>query len=321
MSFISTWMNKVNLDAIIEVAPGWVTAMKGELSGETVVVVAGARKQLPMGAITASLTASNVRDRNEVIDAMRSTLGDVAGNPRRVALVIPDLAVRVSIVSFDRVPKRREDFEELIRWRNRRAVPFPIEEAVIGYTAVGGEGDDVRRFAVVLARRKVVREYEGLCADLGAQAGIVDISTLAAINVIFGTKLGFEGDCLIVHLRPEYTSLAIMRDERLLFFRTRTTTQSETVLDLVHQAEMYYQDRLDGQRFAHVFLGGQCQEESLLDKTRRMLDERLGVKVKAMNPSMAVTLPETMIEDKALVEVSGPLAGMLLRAQNETVRV
>ena len=37
--------------------------------------------------------------------------------PRRVALVIPDVAARVSLVRFDQVPSRRDDLDQLIRWQ------------------------------------------------------------------------------------------------------------------------------------------------------------------------------------------------------------
>jgi hypothetical protein len=52
------------------------------------------------------------------------------------------------------------------------------------------------------------------------------------------------GDWLIVHIRPEYTSIAIMRGSDLIFFRTAAEGDPEPLADVVHQTAMYYQDRL-----------------------------------------------------------------------------
>ena len=51
------------------------------------------------------------------------------------------------------------------------------------------------------------------------------------------------------------------------------------------------------------------------------LDARLGVVVDAMDPSTAAVLPDAMAADEDLVEIAGPAAGMVLRAQNERVGV
>ena len=57
-------------------------------------------------------------------------------------------------------------------------------------------------------------------------------------------------------MRPEYTSIAIMRGGDMIFFRNRPEGDEESLTDLVHQTAMYYQDRLSGQGFARVLLGG-----------------------------------------------------------------
>ena len=319
MSLFSSWMADARLDAALEVAPGWVTALAGSASSRGAWVSAAASEPLPPGAVTASLTAPNVADRAAVLDALRAALAAIDRRPKRVALVIPDLAARVSLVSFAQVPARRDDLEQLIRWQVRRAAPFPIDEAAVGYTALGQDGDGEQTFAVVLARRAIVREYEDLCAELGAQAGLVDIATLAALNVVLGAGRAVQGDWMVVHLRPEYTSLAIMRDERLLFLRTRAAAEGETVADLVHQTAMYYHDRLGGKEFAQVFLGGRGHDASALDEARRSVDARLGVVVDTMDPATEAALAETMAADGGLVEIAGPAAGMLLRAEHEAV--
>ena len=77
------------------------------------------------------------------------------------------------------------------------------------------------------------------------------------------------GDWLVVHMRPDYTSIAIMRGGDVIFFRNRPEGDGEALADLVHQTTMYYQDRLSGQGFARVLLGGTGRAGGDVDVARR----------------------------------------------------
>ena len=108
------------------------------------------------------------------------------------------------------------------------------------------------------ARREVVAEYESVCDEAGIHAGLVDVATLSVANLYLASGPP-AGDWLIVHIRPEYTSIAIMRGSDLIFFRTRAEGDAEPLADVVHQTAMYYQDRLDGHGFSRVFAGGRSR--------------------------------------------------------------
>ncbi len=64
------------------------------------------------------------------------------------------------------------------------------------------------------------------------------------------------GDWLLVHIAPDYASIAILRGEHLIFFRNRAADGEGTLADLVHQTAMYYEDRLSGDGFSRVVLAG-----------------------------------------------------------------
>ena len=86
-----------------------------------------------------------------------------------------------SLVRFEKVPAKVQDLDQLIRWQVRKAGPFPIDEAQISYVP-GLEAADGQEFIVALARRSVIEEYEGLCAEAGATAGLVDLASFNVVN-------------------------------------------------------------------------------------------------------------------------------------------
>jgi Tfp pilus assembly PilM family ATPase len=319
MSLFASWLASPLPDAAIEIAPERVSVAVVDKRGGGLVVQTHASEVLPAGAVVASLTSSNVHNRTLVAGALRAVLERAGVRPRRVALVIPDLAAKVSLVRFDTVPARREDLDQLVRWQVKKASPFPIEEAVVTWTPAVRNPDGSTEFLVVSARRDIVAEYEAVCEQARVYAGLVDLATLSLVNLILGGTEVAPGDWLVVHLRPDYTSIVIMRGEHVIFFRNRPEGDQTSIADLVHQTAMYYQDRLQGQRFARVLLGGSGRVGGSVELARRNLEERLGVSVESIDPSRAAALTDRISTTPDLMDVLGPLVGMALRTRGEAV--
>jgi type IV pilus assembly protein PilM len=315
---LTSWLARPLPDAAVEIAPDRVSA--AVLAARAARVQAYAFEPLPPGAVTPSLGARNLVDRDAVAGAVRVVLGRLGVRPARVALVIPDLAGKVSILRFDRVPPRRDDFDQLVRWQIRKSLPFPIEDASVT-SAAGRRGPEGTDVIVVAARRDVVAEYEDACAAAGAHAGLVELSTFSVLNLTLAKAPSVEGDWLVVHMRPEYTSIGIVRDGDLIFFRNRPEGDEEALTDVVHQTAMYYQDRLSGTGFRRVLLGGRGRSEGAFGHARQGLAERLGTRVEPIDPTAIVSLPDRRAGSPALFDVLAPLAGVLLRAEREAVGV
>jgi type IV pilus assembly protein PilM len=305
MSVLASWLASPPPDAAVEITPERVSAATIGGRGSSLNVQSHATEALPAGALVASLAAHNIVDQAAVTNAVRTVLGRLEGRASRVALIIPDVSAKVSLIRFDQVPVRRDDLDQLVRWQVRKSAPFPIDEASVTYTKAAAGPGGGSEFVVVLARRDVVEEYERVCAGAGVYAGLVDVATFSALNFILASPDVPSGDWLAVHMRPTYTSIAVVRGEDVIFYRNRPEGDEESLADLVHQTAMYYQDRLAGQGFSRVFLGGSGREPGAVEIARRGLEERLGTRVDPMGPSDVLT----------------PLAGILLRTRRESVGV
>lgn len=318
MSLLPAWMSLTDAappGAAVEIAAHRVSAISLDTRAGRPFVAAHAAEALPAGALVPSLTAHNVRDKEAVGAALKRVL-DRIGRPRRVGLVVPDPVAKISLVRFAQVPARAHDFEQLIRWQVRKAAPFPGEEAQISH-AGGIRAQDGQEFVVSLARRDVVVEYEQLCADAGAHAGIVDISTFNVINAVLAGPDGPSADWLLVNVASDYASIAILRGPHLIFFRSRGADAEGTLADLVHQTAMYYEDRLEGAGFSRVMLSGAStvsdRQTADVEQIRRNLQERLATAVEAVEPRAAVGLTDRITASPAFLDTIAPLVGLLLR--------
>ena len=298
----------------VEIAAGRVTAATLERRGGQPVVSQHATELLPDGALVPSLTAANTHDRAAVMTALNRALEKV-GRPRRIGLVVPDAIAKVSLVRFEQVPTRSTDLDQLVRWQVRKSAPFPIEEAQVSFVPALRHADG-QEFLVSLARRNVIHEYEALCAEAGAYAGLVDLATFNVVNLLLAGSAPPADDWLLVNVAADSASIALLRGPHVIFFRNRANDTEGTLADLVHQTAMYYEDRLQGAGFSRVVLAGAASGSVRLgdvEQVRRSLEDRLSARVETVDPRAAASLTDRIAAAPALLDSLAPLVGLLLR--------
>jgi type IV pilus assembly protein PilM len=303
-------------DVAIEIAPQHVSGAALETRAGRAVITGQAIEPLPEGALVPSLTGQNVRDAATVGAAVARVL-ERLGSPRRVGLLIPDAAAKVSMIRFEQVPAKAHDLDELIRWQVRKSAPFSLDAAQVGY--VPGRSDATgHEFIVTIARRDVIAEYEGLCASAGAHAGVVDITTFNVINAVLAASRPVDGDWLLVSVAAESASMAVLRGSDVIFFRTRSADTDGTLTELVHQTAMYYEDRLEGSGFRRVFLSGAStavRDAGDVEPIRRRIQERLSIPVETVDVRSTAALTDRIVVAPVILDTLAPLVGLLLRDQ------
>ena len=278
------------------------------------VVSAYGTERLANGVVTPALNAINVHDGRALAAAVRSAFDKLGARPRRVALVIPDTAAKLSLLRFEKVPAAA-DLDQLIRWQVRKAAPFKPEEAQISWVPAAPIEGGGREYLVTLARRDIVESYMKACSDAGAEAGVVDLASLNLINAALAA--GGESsaaDWLLVHVASDYATLAIVRGRELIFFRTRQLEADGDLADVVHQTAMYYEDRLGGQKFARVVLSGASgRGADIVERLHRGLEERMAVRVEPLDFRGTAAMRDRITAGPELLDTLAPAVGVLLR--------
>lgn len=316
-------------DVAVEIDHARVSAARLEVRGSQRVIVAHASEALPSGLVTPGLATANISDVPAVAQAIGRVLAQLGGaKPSQAALVVPDTVARVSLLKLDKVPAKAEDLHEIVKWQVRKTAPFPIEQAVVSVAPGALNAEGAEEFVVALSRSEVIRQYEQACAMAGVHAGLVDLSTFSVINSVIGSSAAPGGDpsagsgsdraksrsdWLLVHVTASYLTLAVIRDNALLFYRNRGDEAEGTLADLIHQTAMYYEDRLHGGGFARVLIAGAAGMPGGADSVRRGLVDRLGMSVEAVDPRGAAALQDRIGASAELLDLLAPLVGLLVR--------
>jgi type IV pilus assembly protein PilM len=225
---------------VVEVAAEHVAAARwgsrqGHLEGLAV-------EPLPAGAVMPSTVDTNIAQPDEVRSALRRVFSRIPPSGPPLALLVPDLVVRVFIQPFDSLPRSASDALPLLRWRLKKSVPFDVDETVVSWTRQTGRGGNLE-VVTAIARRQIVREYEEIVESLGAQAGVVLGSTLAALPL-----LEDRGATLLVRLCGKMMTTVITQGSNLCVYRSSEMPaeakllEPQAMLDEVFPAVAYYQD-------------------------------------------------------------------------------
>lgn len=226
-----------------------------------------AAEQLPDGAVTPSATQTNIADRAAVRKAIRGIISRVPKQGPDVTLLLPDPSIRVFILPFDTFPRRADEALPLLRWRLKKSLPFPAEEAVLSWMRQSSRDGNIEIVAAV-GRQKIIREYESLLEEEGLTAGVVQSSTLATLPVV-----NQAGATLLARLSGRNLTTVIVRGETMCVYRsTELGMNSEglkpqVIFDEVFPAVAFYQDtwgqRVEALRVAGFGLGEEDLREAL----------------------------------------------------------
>jgi type IV pilus assembly protein PilM len=219
-----------------EVTPRMVFAARASRTGAVDIVHS---RSLPEGAVTPSLTGSNIANAAVVRDAIAECVSAVAGKPCEVTAVIPDAASRVVLLDFENLSERHDEAEPVVRFRLKKSLPFDVDRAAVSYDAIKLPNGSTKVISAIVLKT-VLEEYEEVFRDAGCVPGVVIPSTLAALGVIDADR-----PTMLLKVDIGTTSVAIVDQNQLLLFRTLDSggdASPERLAEDVYPSIVYLQD-------------------------------------------------------------------------------
>jgi type IV pilus assembly protein PilM len=147
------------------------------------------RMPLPEGVVVPSPVKENIADPAALEDIVRKLVPHPSGHPI-CALILPDNAMRLSVLEFDTLPEKEEERAALIRFRLKKTVPFDVETASVAWFLQPGN-----KVVVALAPAGTIAQYEAPFRAAKLRPGVVMPAALAMLEL-----LPPNGSFLVAHL-------------------------------------------------------------------------------------------------------------------------
>ena len=219
-----------------EITPRMVFAARASRAGSVEIVHS---RSLPEGAVTPSLTGTNIANHAAVREAIADCITAVGGKALDVTAVIPDAASRVVLLDFENLSERYDEAEPMVRFRLKKSLPFDVDKAAVSYDALRLPNGSTKVVSAIVLRT-VLDEYEQVFRDAGCTPGAVIPSTLAALGIIDADR-----PTMLLKVDPGTTSVAIVDQNQLLLFRTLDSggeASPERLAEDVYPSIVYLQD-------------------------------------------------------------------------------
>ena len=190
---------------------------------------------------------------------------------RRAALILPDYAVRVSVLDFDDFPADSREQASLVRFRLKRSVPFDVDSAALSFHAqrgnAGGKRVDV---TVAIAPLEIVARYEAPFRLAGYHIGWVTTSSLAALELVPNAGLK-----VLAKLTGRVLNLGVLNQGVLKLIRSIEMSDfaAEEIAGHLFPTFAYIEDQLSASPDTLLVCGFGAATEG----TRTWLESELGV--------------------------------------------
>lgn len=215
----------------VEIAAGHVAVGRCQPGGARI-----AASALPAGAVVPSAVQPNLADAGAVAAAVRRLLDSHDGHGQPATLLLPDLAARLAVLSFDALPAKAAELEPLARFRLRKSLPFAEDQALMSCQPLGGG-----RLLVAFADRGRIAEYEDCLEAAGALAAVVLPSGLACL----GFHPALDDAALLLRADSGCLTSAFCRQGTIEFFRALEIGAAPT-FDDVYPSVAFFRDALEG---------------------------------------------------------------------------
>ena len=173
---------------------------------------------IPADVLELSYKEENVIDPSLFRDMVRGVLKTSKKRVSRIGLSLPNEVVKVTIHRFNGLKESEAKIEQLIRWKEKASLPFPIEKAKINTSMFVQKDTGERSYLTAIAFHDVIFDYEMHFKRMKVNPEVIHPSGINQIN-FYLSHLGSKGMTSFLGLFEKYFTFFVFEDSQLIFFR------------------------------------------------------------------------------------------------------
>jgi hypothetical protein len=210
--FFLNWLDRGRVRYGLALGEGFLLAARSNNRTRRNHSVTASRLEIPPELVSVSVIEPNIRGVSKFAQLAGEALQTVGGVGKRIALVLPDMAIRAFVF-----PRKTRTTRAELAGQIAPRLSYPEQEAHVDtWSSPSGT-------LVAAVRRAVLRQYEQALEALGCHVAWVDGASLIGIPEWVGSPSGEGSDGLriLVQLYARHYALSVLRQGELLDIRTK----------------------------------------------------------------------------------------------------
>ena len=201
----------------LEIEPEMLRLCRADLTRGRLQLRRRGEVAVPSGLIRPSQKDGNVAD-TTALSTLLSDLCRNAGCQGWVRVALPDPVFSLRTLASDELPAKREDAQRFLRWQMRELLPFPADEARLDFLPLGSGSDGRARAVCLVARDRILAEYERALAEAGLRIALLDARCITLAQA--ASEPLQRGTAGLLAVGRTWTTLLLMREGQPRFWRT-----------------------------------------------------------------------------------------------------
>jgi len=268
---------------------------------------------LDVGALAPALGRPNFVKMDEIARKARGVASALDTERGPFGLLLPDAAVRVSILEFQTLPSDHKEQASLVRWKMKPLLPFPLEEARLSFEVAPKEPEGLE--AVVMAVRKsVLAEYESILDTLNGDVNLV-LPAAAALLPLLNENA--EGGEMLLSVSPSYMTAVVVKRGHIRLWRNQAMhgkSLDDELEVIAEEATRTLAASVDHLKL-EISRVCVCARPAVPRTWMTELEKRLGRKVgSVVSPGLPLRMKLTEEESQIFNEFGATVSGLLVNA-------
>lgn len=279
-------------------------------------LVRAAEMPLPPGTLDMSNKTENIVDPEGFLTALRTVLERMEGRVSRVGLSLPSEVIKISIHTYDELPKSREKIHEIIAWKEKDLLPFPVEKARTSFFQLNGMNPGKESLLVAVGSQEIIRNYEMHLKTLHIDPEIVQPSAINHLN-FYLDHLPVSGICAFLGILEDYFAFFVFKSKELIFYRgKRKQSLHERFLQEISMTMQLYEEEHPGKPIETLFVQSQVAlPKEFHSELRRDSDFRIKILEEE-----AIVEPDPALRDRGKTNPLSFYASAIGAAQSLSAR-
>lgn len=190
----------------------------------------------PSEALELSYSKRNIVDYPLFLDTLREAMNLAEGRVTRVGLSLPNEIVKLSIYGFEDLPETEDRILQMIGWKEKETVPFPVGNAKIAYFPLFRlRSTNQKGLLAAIGLKDIIREYETSLRRMKLRPEIVQPAAINHLN-FYLPQLDAPGSVGFFGLFEDFFSFFVFEEGRLVFYRGKRKAPS--FLRFLHEIDL-----------------------------------------------------------------------------------